>query len=78
MTLAMITASVNAELGETPKQMESANPVHVEHTDDGMTVFAWIVRYPKLDNKPLMHKGMFANGEAVAEQFMFIDRHAMS
>ena len=52
--------------------------MHVEHTDDGMTVFAWIVRYPKLDNKPLMHKGMFANGEAVAEQFMFIDRHAMS
>jgi hypothetical protein len=78
--LAMLTASVNAELGESPLQMESGQPLSTEKSEDGQyDILTWVVSYRALGNKPLLHVGMFPpNGKAIGEVYQFTDRHPMT
>jgi hypothetical protein len=75
--LVMLTASVKAEIGETPKQMESGRPDFVSRLYE-YDVVDWVVYYPKFGKKPLTHTGVFTGGVAVAESFCFNDHHPMS
>jgi hypothetical protein len=69
-TLAMITASVKAELGETPAQMEPRKPDSVIPFKDGYTM-TWI-------GKTVTHVGYFINGKACSETFQFTDRRPLT
>jgi hypothetical protein len=78
IALAMITASVKAELGETPKQFEPGRA-------DETKAVSFVVGgrkakgyYSIWKGRNLTHYGFFYEGRAVVESFWFNDRHQMT
>jgi hypothetical protein len=70
MALAMRMASVNTELGETPKQFERREPDRVESKSGGAV---WMVWY----GPTVTPFGTFLHGKAWQESFAFRDKHPM-
>jgi hypothetical protein len=76
--LAMITASVKAELGETPKRFEPRRPDVTKPVNvifEGRTVKTY---YSIWKGRDVTHYGVFYQGRAVEESFWFNDRRPIT
>jgi hypothetical protein len=80
MALAMITASVKAELGVTQHEFDPRTPAdYSKRLDNGVIQMIWVGKRknPTLRSK-VTQEGCFEDGRVVEESFWFNDRHAMS
>jgi hypothetical protein len=72
IALAMTTASVCGMIGETPEEMATGKPVHVERWKNGNIEMTWHWRN-------VNQRGVFHKGRALIETFWFDDQnHVMT
>ena len=65
-------SSLKAELGETPAQFETGQPIEVHHFQGNITTMIWA-------GKTVAHSGVFdGSNRCVAESFWFIDSRQMA